>query len=182
MSHNPSLIFAPDEKILVLTREHKIILFAKLLVWAALSAIPFIVDVILDSIYGEFGNELVLGVWAIIKNLYFLLSLLALMMIITLYLLNIHVVTNKRIIDSDQLSLIRHHTTETHISKVQDVAANLIGLFAQIFNYGDVAIQSAGDIAKITFENVPDPKRIKRIVLDAHYASLPAPPPNPLTI
>src|SRR3989338_9364024 len=157
-----------DEVILVLAREHKVILIFKLAVWGLIAILPFVFEVLINLYFPILLDEPTNIFWQVIKAVFFLNALLGLLIIVTLYYLNVHIVTNKRVLDADQRSVIHHQTTEAHLNKIQDVSADIKGFWRQIFNYGDVHIQSAGDIERIVFESVSDPQEIRRIISDLH--------------
>jgi len=50
---------------------------------------------------------------------------------------------------------------------VQDISYNQKGIFGTIFNYGNVTIQTAGEIPNFEFEIVPKPNEVVDIVGDA---------------
>ena len=68
----------------------------------------------------------------------------------------------------DQGNLLLHTTSELHLSQVQDVTAEIKGFFGNIFDYGNVYIQSAG--AKVQFEcdHVPNPHAVAKLILDLY--------------
>ncbi|OGE86119.1 MAG: hypothetical protein A3J48_02670 [Candidatus Doudnabacteria bacterium RIFCSPHIGHO2_02_FULL_46_11] len=169
MSAKAAIELELNEKILLVLREHPFLLLFKLFVWLLIAVLPLIIDA-LAAPYFISLSERVINTWVLFKDLYFLFSALGLFIILLLYNLNVHIVSNKRVVDIDQLNLTRHRAIETHIDRIQDVSAELKGVFGHIFNYGNVRVQSAGEQAKIVFENVPNPSNVKRMILDTFYA------------
>lgn len=70
---------------------------------------------------------------------------------------NINLVTTERIIDVDFSNLIYKEVTATRIAKIQDVTYKVGGVIHQVFNYGDIFIQTAGTEVNIEFLKVPKP-------------------------
>ena len=68
----------------------------------------------------------------------------------------------------DQPSLLNHVTTEIHLAQIEDVTAEIKGFFGNLFNYGTVYVQTAGTKQRFEFENVPDPNRIVKLLLDLY--------------
>src|SRR3989338_2809820 len=169
MTHENKVELEEDEVILIFTREDKFLLLIKLLMTGFVFSIPFILEEILIFYWPGFVVPPATDIWALIKDTYLLLALLGTYMMLALFHLNVHIVTNKRVIDSDQITITRHRISEAHLNRIQEVSADVNGLWGQILNYGNVSIQSAGEENKIVFENVPDPRKIKRIILDNHY-------------
>lgn len=161
--------FLPSEKVLLIVREHKFLLFMRVLLWALVAAIPLGIEQVIFPVADFLGINSLSEIWTVIKISYWILALSSLFVIFALYLLNVHIVTDARLVDSDQIAITHHRVTEAHLDKVQDVSAKVKGVFGHVINYGNVEIQSAGDIPKMTFENVGNPREIKRLILDAHY-------------
>jgi hypothetical protein len=49
---------------------------------------------------------------------------------------------------------------------VQDLTYKTSGVLAVVFNFGNVAIQTAGQLPNFEFELVPSPERVVRIIGD----------------
>lgn len=157
-----------DEKIILMVRQHFVTLLIKLFFWLIILSIPFILRYIIFNVLGFVSNDLNI-ISIILIDIYLLFAFCFLLTFISLYYLNIHIVTNKRILDIDQLSATNHKTAETKLENIQDVSAKVKGIWGNIFNFGTVDIQSAGAEIRISFENIGNPKLVKRIILDQFY-------------
>lgn len=73
---------------------------------------------------------------------------------------NIYIVTNHRIVDIDFVQLLFKKFSEARLSKIQDVSYQTSGVFAAVFNFGDVHIQTAGELPEFEFSSVPNPDRV----------------------
>jgi hypothetical protein len=159
-----------DEKVVVVVREHIIFPFMRLLLLAFLASIPFIAQTVFSRYVYGISDQALSSAWVVLRDLYLLFCSLLFVMILTFYHLDVAIVTTQRIIDIDQLGLRKHQTVELHINQIQDVSADITGLWATIFNYGNVDVQSSGDIAKVRLENIRKPQEVKRFILESHYA------------
>jgi len=75
------------------------------------------------------------------------------------------VVTDDRIIDIEMKPLgLSMKRREGGLSKVQNVVAQQNGLWANIFDYGDVVISTAAADEGFTFIMVPNPKGVQTTV------------------
>ncbi len=83
-----------------------------------------------------------------------------------MYTLDNWIVTTKRIIDSLQSGFFNRRVAELHLEKIQDVSYKIEGLLPTFFNYGIVEIQTAGKDNKFLFEQVPNPQRVKDIIME----------------
>ena len=97
---------------------------------------------------------------------YYLVIWFWLFYVITMYTLDNWVVTTKRVIDSVQNGFFNRKVAELHLEKIQDVSYRITGLLPTFFNYGVVEIQTAAKDQKFLFEDVPDPQRIKDIIME----------------
>ncbi len=79
---------------------------------------------------------------------------------------NSYLVTNKRVVDIDFYGLIHRRFSEAPLRNIEDVTNQISGFAQVIFHFGDVSIQTAGELREITFENVPNPDRVQDTVSD----------------
>ncbi len=79
---------------------------------------------------------------------------------------NIFIVTDERIVDIDFINLLHKDVAETRLSRVQDISYSTNGIFAALFNYGNVSIQTAGEQPNFSFECVPKPNKVVDIISD----------------
>jgi hypothetical protein len=105
-------------------------------------------------------------------QVYLLFLTLSLFLIWLSYYLSVQIVTDRRIVDIDQVGLFSHTVSELHIENIEDVTSETNGLFGTIFNYGMVFVQTAGTIERFEFDNVPNPTAIEKLILDL-YEQLP---------
>jgi uncharacterized membrane protein YdbT with pleckstrin-like domain len=77
---------------------------------------------------------------------------------------NIFIVSNERIVDIDFYFLLYKHFTQAELQKIQDISFTTSGLLATIFDYGDVVVQTAGEMPEIRFESVPHPQKVVEVI------------------
>ncbi len=166
-----------DEKIYLVIREHWFRLFFKLLVWAVFAS--------LFPLFQYFGPQIAPGLFEgavgnlfkLLGTVYLLITLLALFLILVLYYLNLHIITEIRVVDIDQKGLFSHVVSELHIHQIEDVSSESNGVFGTLFNYGNVYVQTAGTKERFEFDNVPNPAAINKLLLDL-YEKIPHKTPN----
>lgn len=73
---------------------------------------------------------------------------------------NIYIVTNERIVDIDFYYLLFKRFSQAELEKIQDITYSSGGIFATVFNYGNVIVETAGEAPNIEFEMVPRPDRV----------------------
>ena len=163
-----------DEKIFIVVRQHWIVLAGKLIIWfifaAALVLFRRYGQAYLPGLFeGDIGT-----VTTLFLQIYSLFLVLALFLIWLLYYLNIQVITDRRIVDIDQVGLFSHVVSELHIAKIEDVTSETNGVFGTLFSFGMVFVQTAGTIERFEFDNVPDPEKIEILILSLYDKIPPA--------
>lgn len=147
------------EKILLVLRQHPIVNFKWVVISIFLILAPFLIFPLLplfDFLASEFKFFTMVG-WYLLVSAYVIEHLLY-------WYYNIYLITDERIIDIDFISLIYRRVSEAKIDKIEDVTATTTGLFAGIFNYGNVTIQTAAEKREFEFLAVPQPEKVTRLL------------------
>lgn len=99
---------------------------------------------------------------SIIGGSIYLLSVLVIFHTIFIdFYLDISIVTNDRIIDVTHTGLFSRKIAEFDLFRIQDVSADVHGLFASLFNYGNLHIKTASTTADLVFNNIPNPNFLR---------------------
>lgn len=159
-----------NEKIIVAVREHWFRLFLKIFIVLILSLLPWVIKLLLFNTGVIVTTPIVDGVISVISSLFYLSLLVALFIIYALYYLNLHVVSNERIVDIDQVGLLFHEVSELNIETIEDVTSQTKGLVGNLLNYGTVFVQTAGATERFEFYNISDPARVASIILQLYEA------------
>ncbi len=77
---------------------------------------------------------------------------------------NVGIITNQRVVDIDFFNLIHKRISDADLDKIQDITFNINGALRTIFNYGSVYIQTAAEKPELSFENVPDPALVTKVL------------------
>jgi hypothetical protein len=157
-----------NEKIYLIIRQHWFVLAYKLFAWFLFVAVLIVGDFlvgkylpgVLVSPYVEF--------YTLFKTLYTMCLLLGLLIVWIMYYLNVQIVTNERVVDITQTSLLHHTISELHLSNLQDVTGEVKGFFPTFLNYGDVFLQTAGESKRFEFCLVPNPTAVEKLILDLY--------------
>jgi hypothetical protein len=153
-----------SEKTLVLLHRHWFTFFLDLLFLILLLFLP-------PALYLLIRNYLTLfdlkSLFRFLIGIYYLFWWLGLYYQITMYLLNTWIVTDHRIVSNEQLGLFNRVFSEANLAKIQDVSVRLQGLIPTILNYGNLEIQTAGTEPKFTFKEIPNPIKVKDLIMKA---------------
>ena len=158
----------PNETVYLAVREHWFLLGIKLIIWLFFAACFWTINYYLSTnvpwlFTGQIGQ-----ITSLFFQLFMMFLFLSLFVIWTVYYLNIHIVTDERIVDIDQVGLFSHTVSELNIDKIEDVTSEVHGIAGHIFNYGTVFIQTAGTKERFDFRNVPNPGYISKLVLELY--------------
>jgi membrane protein YdbS with pleckstrin-like domain len=163
-----------DEKVLLLLRRHWIILLAHGIVSLILLIVPIGGALILRNLIPSLQTTtiypfLVLLFWIYLMFVwsYFFVGWID-------YYLDAWIVTNDRIINIEQNGLFNRVISEQRLYRVQDVTAVVSGPIQTFFNFGKVYIQTAAEMERFVFEDVPEPYQVKKIIIELHEKALEA--------
>ncbi len=161
-----------DERICLVLRGHWIQLASRIAIWALFAAFLALGDWLIAGYVPVLNTAPYIYYVDLLKTLYVMFLTLGLLIIWVMYYLNMQIITNERIVDITQRSLIHHTISELHLSRIEDVTAEVSGVFGTLLDYGHVYIQTAGETERFVFHQVPNPQAIEKLILDL-YDQLP---------
>lgn len=161
-----------NEQIYIVTRVHWIVLSYRLALWVMFAAFLGLGDWLISTYVPILHTAPYVLYIDLLKAIYLMFLVLGLLIVWVMYYLNMQIITNERVVDITQRSLIHHTTSELHLSRIEDVTAEVSGLFGTFFDYGHVYIQTAGETERFVFHLIPNPQAINKLILDL-YEQLP---------
>lgn len=158
----------PYEKIEYLLHRHAITFIPKTILFIILMAIPVALYFLLDNLYPELLNsEKIFPIAVLAASVYYLsIYLFAYAQFVEFYL-DMWIVTNDRIIDIRQKALFARTVSEMDLYRIQDTTASVKGIFATLFNYGNLQVRTAaaGGSADVIFYNIPNPNELRESLI-----------------
>ncbi|MBX4186937.1 MAG: PH domain-containing protein [Candidatus Doudnabacteria bacterium] len=161
-----------NEEICLVVREHWMVFFLRFLAWLMFVAILFFVDWFIGRYAPGLKNDPYVTYVNLFKSVYMMFLMLGLLIIWVIYYLNVQIITNERVVDIVQNSLLNRKVSELHLSRLEDVTAEVNGFLPTFLDYGNVYIQTAGETERFEFVRVPNPAAIEKLILDL-YEKLP---------
>lgn len=156
---------ADQEEIILLLRQHVITLVPWILLFAIMFFIPFWLPIIIRLL--AIDTSIIPIRFQLVGILIWYLITIGLAFQNFLYwYFNVYIVTNERVIDIDFLSLMYKRVSDAPIAKIQDVTYSMGGLLRAIFDYGDVTVQTAGELPNFDFLAVPHPDKVAKVIGD----------------
>lgn len=156
-----------SEKIVRVIRRHW---FTYLIFWflAFMMFIPFILVILYWIMNNETISLLVNNIIILGSSIYVLLILALLIYGFVDFYLDVYILTDKRVVDIKQNGLFKREISELNLRQVQDVNAEVNGVFATLLHYGDVYIQTAGEQENFVFRQIPHPYETSKNIIDLH--------------
>jgi hypothetical protein len=74
---------------------------------------------------------------------------------------DIYVLTDVRVVDIEKVPLLAEERREARLDRIQDVRYDQPHLIARLFDFGHVWLETAGEIGRFTFDNVPHPQEVQ---------------------
>lgn len=157
----------PDEQILIKTRKHWVILLRDLSGTIAIGVAPFVLLGIL-TLPGilPLDSRIFLHVLAFIEIAWVLLVWLALFALWTNYYLDLWIVTNRRVVNVDQINLFRRAITTWQFENIQEITTETQNPLQSFLDYGLIYIRTASPTDKnARMEGIPSPEKISSLML-----------------
>lgn len=156
----------PGEKIIKIIRKDAFVLLGKFILVVFLTGLPALAGFMMLNIYpnlllGEISYPLI----ALAVSGYALFIWLFLFFSFIDYYLDVWLITSERIIDIRQEGFFSRTVAELKLFQIQDVTSELKGFFKFVFRYGDVYVQTAGEVQRFTFRQIPNPEEVRDIII-----------------
>jgi uncharacterized membrane protein YdbT with pleckstrin-like domain len=158
-----------DEKVYLFFRRHPLSFFGFSLIGLVMVVLPivvlyFVIDGGVLVLDGEFDTKIMIALMSS-----YLLFVLGMMVVAWMnFYLDVYIVTDKRLIDIHQVGLFSRSLSGVDLVDVEDVKADVNGILATYFNFGNVYVQTAGELQNVEFTDVPEPYKLARKVMDYH--------------
>lgn len=166
--------FDDSEQLLIEIRKHIFGLFI-ILVSGALIALAVLLSSVAIASGGLLAELDIQEAQKYIALLGFVLSILVIgvtLIYAQLYRSNVVYVTNEKIAQVLYITLFNRKISQLNIGDLQDVTVSQKGIFAHLFSYGTLVIETAGEQQNYTFSFVPNPYMVSKIIIVAHEGNL----------
>ncbi len=79
---------------------------------------------------------------------------------------NVLLITDRRIVDIDFWGLLHKSVSETTLANVQDITHEVAGFWRVVFTFGNVYVQTAAEVPRIEFNDIPKPNLVHKKIVD----------------
>jgi hypothetical protein len=175
--HFSQIEFDANEDLVMEIRKHKFGL--ALILLTGVFVVITLLGISIAASSNSILNALGLGDLAAVRSIVIVLILVLLIgsVLITaiavfLFVSSVIFVTSEKIAQVIYVSLFHKKISQLSIGDIQDVTVSKKGIFAHIFNYGTLVVETAGEQQNYTFTYVPDPYQVSKQIVGAHERNL----------
>ncbi len=161
-----------DEKIIKVVRRHFFIMIPIIVGILVMAIIPLLIYQIFTSDFlslNETIREIIVNFideWNVFAYSLWLLILWGIFFVEwTDYYLDTLIVTNKRIIETDQKGFFNREVTSYLYPQIQDITVETQGVIRTLFKFGNLHIQTAGVNHEIIVKDATHPELIRSLIL-----------------
>lgn len=154
-----------DEKLILFLRRHWAILLGRWIIFLSMGLIPVGFYFYLTYSYpwiltNAFWYPLLL----LLASSYYLFIILFLFNSFIDFYLDVWIVTDQRIINIEQRGLFNREIAEHSLDRIQDISGFQKGFWQTFFNFGNIHVQTAGEVQHFIFRQVGKPFEIVRVL------------------
>ncbi len=150
------------ERVVFQLHRHWVTFIPMIVLFFVLLFVPVILYLLISNLIPYLlENQSMFAITILSASIYYIWTYLFFYVHFIDYYLDTWIVTNDRIVDIEQNGLFNRETTEFDLYRIQDVTANITGIVATFFRYGDVIITTASSNANIVFKNISKPNHVR---------------------
>ncbi|MEK7116648.1 MAG: PH domain-containing protein [Patescibacteria group bacterium] len=157
------------EEVVLLIRRHPFFIIVRLVFFTILILIPIAVGIVFSSFLH--ANNL-LSLFLFVSSVWYLFIWSGIFYALTMYTLDVWIVTDRRIIDSTQHGFFNRTISELHITRIQDISVQTEGVVQTFLKFGNLQIQTAGTEEKFKFSQIPNPTKVKDEIMKLSSAKI----------
>lgn len=147
-----------EEEVVLLLRRHPITNIPWIIITILMLLAPVALDIsLLIGFLPENFQAVAILFWYLVTLAFVFENFLS-------WFFNVNIVTDERLFDVDFANLIYREVTDANLDQIQDVTVRMGSFIRTMLNYGDVIIQTAGEVPRIEFSGVPFPDRVAKVL------------------
>lgn len=154
----------PGEVVIAVWRKHAFTIMFPLGWLVFLCCVPVVLRLVLAIYITEYNLG---SVFVFLMSLWYLFIWLFAFYLLTIYSLNTAVLTNRRIVESEQVGFFNRKVSELHLHQIQDISVHVQGFIPTFLSFGEVAVQTAGMEREFIFKDFPHPEMVKDKIMKA---------------
>jgi len=159
--------FQKKEKILITVQKHWTIYFIEGIFVLGFISIPVFVAIFTPLISSiSFSGDYFL-LYIFFSSLWLLLSWNIFFIIWTNNYLDTVVVTNRRVVDIEQIGLFHRDVSSLYLNRIEDITVETRGFLGTMLRFGNLHIQTAGNDRELRLDHISDPEKVRKMISNA---------------
>jgi uncharacterized membrane protein YdbT with pleckstrin-like domain len=156
----------PQEEIILVLHRHWFDILSRFFLLFVMFILLLGSYVFLPFIFSDLKNDQGNLLFTFIESLFFMLFWLISALVWVDYYFDVWIVTNERIVNIEQKGLFSRTVSELELENIQDITTDVKGVISTFLNYGNLYVQTAGEMERFVFRNIPDPYAAKDRVMN----------------
>ena len=156
----------PNEDVLRVIHRHWFNILSHFFIILIFSFLLIASLLVFPILFPEMFNAANARFFLFVENTFFIFIWLFGFLVWIDYYFDVWIITNERIVNIEQKGLFVRHISELNFQNIQDVTAAVEGILPTVLNYGDVSVQTAGAENRFLFRQVPDPYKVKDMIMN----------------
>lgn len=161
------------EKVIASVRKHPLIFIGQLIPFVILAVLPMLLPG-LANLLQNMGSEIPFleylsteNPWTrFIVGMYWLFVWIGAFGTFTDYYLDHWIITTHRIMSIDQQGFFDRRVSSLHLNRIQDVMTDIEGLLGELFGFGTLSVETAGDDAsRFRIHGIARAKHIRDLIM-----------------
>lgn len=153
----------PMERIILFLHRHWFIFFCHSLIYLLFLTLPIIVFLVINYYFPLLlENQILKPILLLLGSLYLIFFWVSFFHAWIDYYFDLWVITNRQIINVQQIGLFNRTIAKQPLTRIQDVTAESKGLFPTLFLYGNVWVQTAGAKERFVFRDISKPFEVAK--------------------
>lgn len=155
------------EKIVKVVRRDGVVLFGSMIFYLVLFFAPVILYFLFQNyVPAILANYIWRPVFLLGVSVYYFSCWIFLFTAFLDYYLDFWVITNDRLLNIEQGGIFARTVSEMDLYKIQDATSEVKGIFASIFGYGTIDIQTAAERERFELTQIPNPNEVRKLIMD----------------
>lgn len=158
----------PDEKILMLIREHIILFWGTAIITLLGVFLPFLLIALYRFLIntGYFPFTIESQWWVCLIVLWYLYLITNIFRRFLTWFYNVNIMTTERFLDLDFETFTGYRVKECSLMKIQDAKDVHIGPWQMLFDMGDVIVYTASEDTRFEIPNAPSSSKVRDFIMD----------------
>jgi uncharacterized membrane protein YdbT with pleckstrin-like domain len=155
-----------DEKIVFIVRHHWTILVVPFIVGAVILGLTGLITLIIGSFENISLSATGETIFICVISLIFLFTILYIFISWLIRYLNIIILTGEHLVEIHQLAIFSRKVSELDLDCIEDASSSQKGLIQTLFHFGNVLVQTAGELPSFNLCGIEDPNGIQQKIME----------------